>query len=77
MRTSQSALLMPISEVAAVRHIHTAIEPAQRGDDLLDLGVEVPELALVRRDLLFEGRLGCRARSGVHAAHVWHASGWR
>ncbi len=52
--------------LAAVGDVHAAVEPGQRVDDLLDLGVEVLELALVRGDLLFEGRL-------FHAGGVGHA----
>ena len=58
MRTSHSALLMPrVGGLAAVGDVHAAVEAAERRDDLLDLGVEVLELALVGGDLLFEGRL--------------------
>jgi hypothetical protein len=43
--------------LAAVGDVHAAIEASEGRDDLLDLGVEVLELALVRGDLLFECRL--------------------
>ena len=78
MRTSHSALLMPrVGDLAAVRDVHPAVQPAQGRDDLLDLGVEVLELALVGGDLLIEGRLldGRSAVGGVtHGSTVSHAA---
>ena len=44
-------------DLAAVRDVHPAVQPAECRDDLLDLGVEVVELALVGGDLLVEARL--------------------
>ncbi len=43
--------------LAPVRDVHTSVQAAQGRDDLLDLGVEVLEFALVDGDLLVEARL--------------------
>ncbi len=44
-------------DLSPVRDVHPAVQSAQRGDDLLDLGVEIAELPLVRGDLFVEARL--------------------